>query len=241
MQSYDYDWSGTCNCKPVKWPGVFRHMDPKFINDDDWLEFNNNWNKQWCEHLLYTNGGFGSHYGTVECTPKSTTQPSTGTTRRTTKATTQATTKATTKATTTKEPDSCPSSLEELCLQRGDGHWKFCDCYTYTQCWGGGKHHTGKLKCPEGTIWDSSIKNCNWKIYVKECSQCNCKDEAAASQHQNVQLKMLNDEMASKSNEVEEPEEPEESSDYRSAFQYGYSPSGGKHYGHRRPKVYGRG
>ena len=46
------------------------YKDPNFY-DDDWSRFNNNWNKEWCEYLLVKNGGFGGHFGTANCTPKS--------------------------------------------------------------------------------------------------------------------------------------------------------------------------
>jgi hypothetical protein len=69
LKSYDYDWSGKCNCKPVKWAGIFRYADTSSGGQSAIdAEFNNAWNKKWCEELLRKNKGFGSHYGMVECT-----------------------------------------------------------------------------------------------------------------------------------------------------------------------------
>ena len=117
---------------------------------------------------------------TTQATTKATTKATTqATTQATTKATTPATTKATTKATTTEAPE-CPS-IEEICAKNGDGHFKLCDCYTYTQCWNGGKNNTGKMTCPTGTIWNSVIKNCDWKANVENCAACNCNEAATTT------------------------------------------------------------
>ena len=117
---------------------------------------------------------------TTQATTRATTRATTqATTRATTRATTQATTRATTRATTTEAPE-CPS-IEEICRQHGDGHTKLCDCYTYTQCWNGGQNNTGKQTCPDGTIWNSVIKNCDWKYNVENCAGCGCNQAATTT------------------------------------------------------------
>ena len=87
--SYYWNWAteGECTCVPVKWAGVFRYAstDSGGQSAID-AEFNNAWNKDWCEELLAKNGGFGGHVGQSKCTrsgktttvPATTTQPFTG-------------------------------------------------------------------------------------------------------------------------------------------------------------------
>ena len=44
------------------------YSDPTLGGNSEEAEFNNAWNKAWCEELLVKNQGFGSHKN-VGCTP----------------------------------------------------------------------------------------------------------------------------------------------------------------------------
>ena len=83
------------------------------------------------------------------------------------------TSKSTTKATTTSAPE-CKTPAE-ICAELGDGLQKVCDCYHYTQCWGGGKYNSGKQPCNEGLIWNSVARVCDWPASVKLCKECDCR------------------------------------------------------------------
>merc|ERR1712147_489700 len=71
--------------------------------------------------------------------------------------------------TTTPVPCKTPA---EICAEKGDGLQKVCDCYHYTQCWGGGAFNSGKLPCTEGLIWNSVARVCDLKSSVRVCKEC---------------------------------------------------------------------
>ena len=101
-----------------------------------------------------------------------TTKPTLTTTQTT--SNTPSTTTTTTASTTPKPTPKCKTAAE-ICAELGDGIQKVCDCYHYTQCWGGGKFTTGKTPCQKGLIWNSVYKVCDWPASVKNCAECDCR------------------------------------------------------------------
>ena len=123
-----------------------------------------------------------SYCGEASTTPEPTT------TATTTGALTLFPTTTTTTTSTTTTAAECEKTIEEakkVCLEHftwphklGYGHEIVCDCYTFTQCWNQGQGHSAPMECPKGTIFDHKIGYCNHLIYVAECDECQCQQEA---------------------------------------------------------------
>ena len=94
----------------------------------------------------------------------------------TTRPTTRRTTTRTTTTTTTTSTTPACKTPDEICAESGDGFYKVCDCYHWTQCYQGGQYNTGKNKCGPGLIWNSVIRMCDWETNVRNhCPECDCK------------------------------------------------------------------
>ena len=105
---------------------------------------------------------------------KTTTAPVVVTTKPVVKSTTAK--PGTTKPVTTKPEE---IDLVEWCSSKTPGTYKHPQsCFSYVQCAPG---YGVKHACPDGTIWDGRIKNCNWIAAVENCKECVCNGQTTVT------------------------------------------------------------
>ena len=87
------------------------YSDPALGGNQNEVEFNNAWNKAWCEELLVKNKGFGQYKGLINCTPLPTGAPTTSETSPKVTTTSQSTSTA---SPTSAQPFKCPAHAPNL-------------------------------------------------------------------------------------------------------------------------------